>query len=117
MSSTSVVTFFLLLPALTCAAAGPQAPASAPQPAVTESQKPVQTPPPAVPETAPAADPAAKPLAEVETDPAKMAAPKNTGESFEHALHPAGGAGVFDRPDLVYSSHPRIIQLALRFNF
>ena len=28
-----------------------------------------------------------------------------------------GGAGVFDRPDLVYSSHPRIIQLALRFNF
>ncbi|PYS75340.1 MAG: hypothetical protein DMF66_19830, partial [Acidobacteria bacterium] len=27
------------------------------------------------------------------------------------------GGGVFDRPDLVYSSHPRIIQLALRFNF
>jgi Carboxypeptidase regulatory-like domain len=26
-------------------------------------------------------------------------------------------SGVFDRPDLVYSSHPRLIQLALRFNF
>jgi hypothetical protein len=25
--------------------------------------------------------------------------------------------GIFDRPDLVFSSHPRIIQLALRFNF
>src|ERR1043166_9692724 len=27
------------------------------------------------------------------------------------------GGGVFDRPDLVYSSHPRVIQLAIRFNF
>ena len=25
--------------------------------------------------------------------------------------------GLFNRPDLVYSSHPRVIQLALRFNF
>jgi Carboxypeptidase regulatory-like domain len=25
--------------------------------------------------------------------------------------------GIFNRPDLVYSSHPRVIQLALRFNF
>jgi hypothetical protein len=26
-------------------------------------------------------------------------------------------SGVFNRPDLVYSSHPRVIQLAARFNF
>ena len=25
--------------------------------------------------------------------------------------------GIFDRPNLVYTSHPRIIQMALRFNF
>ncbi len=27
------------------------------------------------------------------------------------------GGGFFNRPDLDYSSHPRVIQLALRFNF
>jgi hypothetical protein len=26
-------------------------------------------------------------------------------------------SGVFNRPDLVFSSHPRLIQLAVRFNF
>jgi hypothetical protein len=31
-------------------------------------------------------------------------------------LNPAD-QGLFNRPDLVYTSHPRIIQLALRFNF
>jgi len=40
-----------------------------------------------------------------------------TSQTGVTSLITANGNSLFNRPDLVFSNHPRIIQMALRFNF